>query len=476
MLKRTKYRRLRSDSGASSSSSSVEERPTRAPSLEDSNSHNALLGPGGTVDPHVSDVHRCDERFCAQSLVGVTHRGAPSCMKRAVSLQRTTGSSQSLWRSPCTGQHTADRVVHHDIKYVGSVVVTQSMRTLDFKTRIQVTREAIGTLRERTSGKATVKTKRSKGLPAVLGQINLQFSGRRILLAVSTDSVTVMIATSLQKIAHHLIPAISFASGGDPDMGDYIAYVARDLFNQRACHILECPHGRAREVMDSIGQAFQRRFRQLLSQMPSLLSTSTRPPVRLCHKRPPEEQSRAQKSEQEGKATQLWDYYNVIPGTAPPLDETELLHVLTEPSTSGVDTQTNMLYQNCSTTNGRTASPSACVESESGGQQFQLLQRLLQKEDWFHGRLGREQAESLLTCSGDFLVRESSSASGQYVLSGMDGGTARHLLLVDAHGQVRTQDQVFLSIGHLVRFHMENQLPIVSGSRELYLKQPILQN
>lgn len=62
--------------------------------------------------------------------------------------------------------------------------------------------------------------------------------------------------------------------------------------------------------------------------------------MRLCHKRPPEEQSRAQKSEQEGKATQLWDYYNVIPGTAPPLDETELLHVLTEPSTSGVDTQT----------------------------------------------------------------------------------------------------------------------------------------
>lgn len=52
-------------------------------------------------------------------------------------------------------------------------------------------------------------------------------------------------------------------------------------------------------------------------------------------------------------------------------------------------------------------------------------------------RLGREQAESLLTCSGDFLVRESSSASGQYVLSGMEGGTVRHLLLVDAHGQVK---------------------------------------
>lgn len=55
----------------------------------------------------------------------------------------------------------------------------------------------------------------------------------------------------------------------------------------------------------------------------------------------------------------------------------------------------------------------------------------------FHHRLGREQAESLLTCSGDFLVRESSSAAGQYVLSGMEGATVRHLLLVDPHGQVQ---------------------------------------
>lgn len=94
------------------------------------------------------------------------------------------------------------------------------------------------------------------------------------------------------------------------DMADYIAYVAKDLFNQRgkahfiivvtrastallfwynyhrqrkspsvslsACHILECPHGRAGEVINSIGQAFETRFRQLLSHAPSLLSTSPR--------------------------------------------------------------------------------------------------------------------------------------------------------------------------------------------------------
>lgn len=40
-----------------------------------------------------------------------------------------------------------------------------------------------------------------------------------------------------------------------------------------ACHILECPHGRASEVLNSIGQAFETRFRQLLSQTSTLLST-----------------------------------------------------------------------------------------------------------------------------------------------------------------------------------------------------------
>ena len=51
-------------------------------------------------------------------------------------------------------------------------------------------------------------------------------------------------------------------------------------------------------------------------------------------------------------------------------------------------------------------------------------------------RLGRKQAEALLSCSGDFLVRESCSASGQYVLSGMEGQTVKHLLLVHPNGQV----------------------------------------
>ncbi|XP_035538149.1 SHC-transforming protein 1-like [Morone saxatilis] len=456
-----------------------------------------------------------NQRFCSQPSLNVplstgqnlTH-SALRCTKRPITLHRMASlpwtpncphcshhrDGLCCWKTSsavddCTVVRTANRAVHHHIKYMGSVEVTQSMRTLDFDARMQVTREAISRLCERTSAKTAVKTKRPvcKGLSAVLGQINLQFSGSRVILAVSTDSVTLIAASSLQKIAHHPMQAISFASGGDPDMADYIAYVAKDLFNQRACHILECPQGGASEVINSIGQAFETRFRQLLSHSPSLPSNNPRSSVRICHKWSPEETITDQKAKQEGEVSKHPDYYNVVPGKMPPHGGIEDLRLTREENKQDTDTQgvcsaqTVSLYENCSITEETPAPPADSVKSEVSAEWCTpfcetRIQDLIQEEDWFHGRLAREQAESLLTCSGDFLVRESSSATGQYVLSGMEGTTVRHLLLVDPHGQVRTRDQVFLSVGHLVRFHMENQMPIVSGSSELCLKQPVLQS
>ncbi|XP_059201635.1 SHC-transforming protein 4-like [Centropristis striata] len=460
-----------------------------------------------TIDGHSAEWGSGpDQRFCSQPSLNVplptdqnlTH-SALCCTKRPITLHRMASFPWTPGCPPCS-QHrdglcrlktssavddctvkgTSNRVVHHQIKYMGSVEVTQSMRALDFDTRMKVTREAISRLCERTSAKTAMKTKRPvcKALSALLGQINLQFSGRRIILTVSTDSVTLIAASSLQKIAHHPMQAISFASGGDPDMADYIAYVAKDLVNQRACHILQCPRGCAVEVINSIGQAFETRFRQLLSHTPSLLSNNPRSALRIMEGINKQEEAMAnQKAKQDGEHH---DYYNVITGKTPPAGGIEDLRVTREENKQDPDirevssSHPVSLYENCSVTE-ETPAPPADLVSVSAEQCTPLSETLIQEEGWFHGRLGREQAEALLTCSGDFLVRESSSASGQYVLSGMEGANVRHLLLVDPHGQVRTRDQVFLSVGHLVRFHMENQLPIFAGSSELCLKQPILQ-
>jgi len=71
------------------------------------------------------------------------------------------------------------------------------------------------------------------------------------------------------------------------------------------------------------------------------------------------------------------------------------------------------------------------LKSNGTNQEMQLSQ-----EVWFHGPISRKRAEDLLKNEGDFLVRESQGSQGQYVLTGMQSGHHKHLLLVDPEGVV----------------------------------------
>lgn len=64
-------------------------------------------------------------------------------------------------------------------------------------------------------------------------------------------------------------------------------------------------------------------------------------------------------------------------------------------------------------------------------QRSQLL-----SEQWFHASISRPAAEAMLKHDGDFLVRESQGKPGQYVLTGLQADTPKHLLLIDPEGTV----------------------------------------
>lgn len=64
------------------------------------------------------------------------------------------------------------------------------------------------------------------------------------------------------------------------------------------------------------------------------------------------------------------------------------------------------------------------------------MEEQLRREPWYHGKMNRKEAEKLLKVNGDFLVRESTTTPGQYVLTGLQGGQPKHLLLVDPEGVV----------------------------------------
>lgn len=384
-------------------------------------------------------------------------------------------------------------------------------------------------------------------LSSILGKSNLQFAGMSISLTISTASLNLRTPDSKQIIANHHMQSISFASGGDPDTTDYVAYVAKDPVNRRACHILECCDGLAQDVIGSIGQAFELRFKQYLQ----------------CPSKIPVLHDRMQSlddpwTEEEGDGSDH-PYYNSIPNKTPPpggFVDARLKARPHAPDTAqfsgkeqtyyqgrhlgdpfGEDWQQTPVRQGPVDTYSRPegkghaapageaptyvnaprfppqagAAAGSSAESSPRKDLFDMkpfedalrkrpagpelseaasvepigpaarapAARALEElraEPWFRGELSRREAEGLLKRDGDFLVRESAANPGAFVLTGRHGGQAKHLLLVDPEGTIRTRDRIFDSISHLINHHLENRLPIVSAGSELCLQQPVERN
>ncbi|NWT60614.1 SHC1 protein, partial [Erythrocercus mccallii] len=427
--------------------------------------------------------------------------------------------------------HPDDKVmgsgVSYHVRYMGCVEVLQSMRALDFNTRTQVTREAIGLVCEAVPGaKGAVRRRKpcSRSLSSILGKSNLKFAGMPITLTISTSSLNLMASDCKQIIANHHMQSISFASGGDPDTAEYVAYVAKDPVNQRACHILECPEGLAQDVISTIGQAFELRFKQYLKNPPKLVTP---------HDRMAGFDGSAWDEEEEEPAPDH-QYYNDFPGKEPPIGgvvdmrlqdgaaqtPNHLGATLPVGQSSGGECDPQKQHAPAQGTSGRTdlfddpsyvnvqnidktrqASAAGTPATANGSTQRDLfdmkpfedalrvppsvpvglppaqvvasMEEQLRREPWYHGKMNRKEAEKLLKVNGDFLVRESTTTPGQYVLTGLQGGQPKHLLLVDPEGVVRTKDHRFESVSHLISYHMDNHLPIISAGSEMCLQQPV---
>lgn len=425
--------------------------------------------------------------------------------------------------------HPDDKVmgpgVSYLVRYMGCVEVLQSMRALDFGTRTQVTREAISLVSDAVPGaKGALRRRKTGGrsLNSILGKCNLKFAGMPITLTVSTSSLNLMASDCKQIIANHHMQSISFASGGDPDTAEYVAYVAKDPVNQRACHILECPEGLAQDVISTIGQAFELRFKQYLKNPPKLVTP---------HDRMAGFDGSAWDEEEEEIPDHA--YYNDFPGKEPPIGGVVDMRLRegTAPAAprqspnhmgatlpvgqiSGAEQEPRKLQ---STVQGKDRFPvpgakpvnrpdlfddpsyvnvqnldksrqpargatngqrdifdmKPFEEAIPSGASIVRMEEQLKREPWYHGKMTRKEAERQLQVNGDFLVRESTTTPGQYVLTGLQNGQPKHLLLVDPEGVVRTKDHRFESVSHLISYHMDNHLPIISAGSELCLQQPV---
>ncbi|XP_042303234.1 breast cancer anti-estrogen resistance protein 3-like [Sceloporus undulatus] len=108
-------------------------------------------------------------------------------------------------------------------------------------------------------------------------------------------------------------------------------------------------------------------------------------------------------------------------------------------------------------------------------EELKLGTEQLRSHAWYHACLPRREAESLLQDDGDFLIRDSRSSQGDYVLSCSWGGKALHFKIIRVvlrprKGYSRTlfqfEKEQFDNVPALVRFYVGNRRPIsdVSGA------------
>ncbi|KFP32931.1 Breast cancer anti-estrogen resistance protein 3, partial [Colius striatus] len=114
-------------------------------------------------------------------------------------------------------------------------------------------------------------------------------------------------------------------------------------------------------------------------------------------------------------------------------------------------------------------------------EELQLSSEDLRSHAWYHGRIPRQVAESLVRRDGDFLIRDSLSSPGNFVLTCQWKNTSQHfkinrtvLRLSEAYCRVQYQFELesFNSIPGLVRYYVGNRTPISKQSGAI-ISQPV---
>ncbi|KAJ6657662.1 hypothetical protein lerEdw1_002163 [Lerista edwardsae] len=100
---------------------------------------------------------------------------------------------------------------------------------------------------------------------------------------------------------------------------------------------------------------------------------------------------------------------------------------------------------------------------------------------WYHGCLPRQEAESLLQEDGEFLIRDSRSSLGDYILSCRWGGRPLHFKIIRVvlrprRGYSRTlfqfEEEQFDNVPALVRFYVGNR-KVISDTSGAVVSQPV---
>nr|XP_030135039.3 breast cancer anti-estrogen resistance protein 3 isoform X1 [Taeniopygia guttata]XP_041573654.1 breast cancer anti-estrogen resistance protein 3 isoform X1 [Taeniopygia guttata] len=114
-------------------------------------------------------------------------------------------------------------------------------------------------------------------------------------------------------------------------------------------------------------------------------------------------------------------------------------------------------------------------------EELQLSSEDLRSHAWYHGRIPRQVAEGLVQRDGDFLIRDSLSSPGNFVLTCQWKNTPQHFKIIktvlrlnEAYCRVQYQFELesFDTVPGLVRYYVGNRTPISKQSGAIIF-QPV---
>ncbi|CAH8461978.1 unnamed protein product [Heterobilharzia americana] len=295
-----------------------------------------------------------------------------------------------------------------------------------------------------------------------------------VYLTITSQTLTVETLDTGMLLFQHNLFLVSFASAGDGETLDFICYVAKTDQDTRMCYVFECPGGLAQDVIITIGQAFQLGYQKSVTTSLSRKAGALMRDNYLPNNNNRELIQSVAFDNFMDFEDSAWLLENEML-TSNQADNMDYCKSSCDAATTSAQlkvtesTQQQLPKPLCTTdeVNNRKSDAKTAV----GLSNFDHLEPV--GEPWYVGKMSRSQAENLLRYDGDFLVRASIQQPGQFVLSGLQDGKYRHLLLADPNGKVRTKERVFDSIQHLIDYHVQNGAPIRSLDSEIKLIFPV---
>ncbi|CAH8474764.1 unnamed protein product [Schistosoma mattheei] len=336
-------------------------------------------------------------------------------------------------------QLAADAGVTFELQYVGAIPVLTSIKSVNINIRTRICRASIRRVCEDVGLKLPSNQPPDKSIKQFIGpSTDMTWAMANVYLTITSQTLTVETIDNGVLLFQHNLFLVSFASTGDADTPDFICLWPKQI--------------KTLDVIITIGQAFQLGYQvsantstSLSKENTTLNQNTSMPDNNVTHQ--PVVFDNFMDFEDSA-----WHLVNEI-SSGSQTDNAECNKPSCGTTKNSTQSNQNDLTQQPSCNINKVAGVKSMsnVKAPVGLPNFEHLEPV--GEPWYVGKMSRSQAENLLRYDGDFLVRASIQQPGQFVLSGLQDGKYRHLLLADPNGKVRTKERVFDSIQHLIDYH-----------------------